>query len=494
TKRLQFADILLQDLNYSRRLKRCKIDSTSIIEYIADLDNTLSIGRKHQLKTLGKVNNLHKLLEQLGQKKRVWALIDIVNYDLPQFTDSARQMANFLVRHQNVDAGEILTNMGALYKFRDGTYKSRLLKKEDPVEAKPILSRKGEQKVVEELRYKARFARYETFTNTVDDLFLEPLEEMIGEKVDSITWTEDLINTVTAYYSIEDMELARIVSKVMRHYMFNEDNLSLEGNSTLEEKLGSKIHLWKEGHTSTHHCPRKPDLKRKLESDLEHEYKEFSRCIHAITDKHQIPDNAKEAETIYKDAIRQIGKEQRNIAQEAKNHLTKIKQGTGALHKGNQITFYDSKDFMESLQMGNVTGSCTKLIDGAKSFAAFVNTIDDNKKVVYMADENGTKVGRTLAVLTDMGIVTYNPYESTMCDINKAWLDHFTQYAQKVGVPLIIPARFAEGGLAKHLGKTQTVAPLIHKAVCPVWYDDGIGDVQIVEEGYRPKFSAYVID
>ncbi|MFP4424360.1 MAG: hypothetical protein ACLFP2_03965 [Candidatus Woesearchaeota archaeon] len=493
TKRLQFAGVLLQNLNYSRSLKRCKISSPSIVKYITDLDNTLGISKKNQLRMLGKVNNLHNLLEQLGQKRKVHALIDIVNYELPQFNDDVREITNFLVRHQDVDAGETLTNMGALYKFRDGSYKSRLLKKEEPVDAKPLLTRKGEQKVVEELRSKARFARYEAFNSRLDDLFHAPLEEIVGHKVDSITWTEELINSVSGYYSIENNELASIVSKVIGHYIFNDmDNLTLEGNRTLEEKLGPAIISWKEGHTSTHQCPRKKKIRKKLGFDLRHEYDEFARCMHTLTGNHQMPNSAKVAEAIYKRVLRQANPEDRAVVQEAKYHLTKIKQDTGVLHKGSQITFYDSKDFMDSLQMGNVTGSCTNLVNGSNKFAAFVNAIDDNKKVVYLANENGTKVGRTLAVLTDIGIVTYRSYENTIYDINEAWLDHFRQYARKVGVPLIIPERFAEEGLVKHLGKKQKVSPLIHRAACPIWYDDGMGTVKIPEEGYNPTFSAYI--
>ncbi|MBI4447410.1 hypothetical protein HY643_00365, partial [Candidatus Woesearchaeota archaeon] len=164
---------------------------------------------------------------------------------------------------------------------------------------------------------------------------------------------------------------------------------------------------------------------------------------------------------------------------------------------GEQITFYDSKEIIESLNMGVVTDSCLNIKEGANGFSAVTNTVDNNKKAVYLKVD-GKKVGRTLAVLTDKGIMTFHIYNNrSELDISEAWLDYFTEYAKKVNVPLIIPNTYLDnkfrGLLEKRNAKKKEIKAKLHRAVAPRWYSDQIC-AQRDESGYKLRCTAYVIN
>ena len=120
-----------------------------------------------------------------------------------------------------------------------------------------------------------------------------------------------------------------------------------------------------------------------------------------------------------------------------------------------------------------------------------------------MADANGKKFGRTLAVLTEEGIVTFKKFDGSHLKTEEAWVDYFQSLARQVGVPLIVPKCFAHDvkNILKSRGaKKKTIRTRMQKAVCSKWYDDRVyeGEGQdrtanIGDKGYKMKFSAYVL-
>ena len=180
----------------------------------------------------------------------------------------------------------------------------------------------------------------------------------------------------------------------------------------------------------------------------------------------------------------------------AHEHLTAIR--TADLH-GQAIIFYDSHDPVEAMQMGIVSGSCTNLRTSRRGFNASVtNAIDANKKVIYQMNEKGSQVGRTLAVLSDSGIVTYEPYNTTSIDLGAAWVDYFSTYAQQVGTSLIVPVTFTKNPSLREALETSgahhgSVNATIHNTSHDQWYDD-IGRSIVHQQDLRYKnLEAYVL-
>lgn len=530
-KRLAIAKYTFQKGNrqFSGRLKYCRFDDEVfddevIMEYISGLDKVPSVGVKGQVRTLMNLNNLSKHLETLEQTDKFDRLKKLVSYKPPKFDESALEVSQFLSRHPNVSFDEVFGGLAEYYQLTEGDkYTSSWLKKEvskiKPAEAgspEGLLDKKGERKFIEELKRKVDLARFEVFNRTIDDLYFAPLDDMLGERVDrtGIEITDELINVISGYHKTAyQHELQPLVKGIVKHHLENPDSSaayisSLEGNQRLEEMLGQTLHLWRKGHTSYHDVGLDENIKQKIQDQIKREYADFTSCIVGlgyelpkVEGVIQKPKDVKEAEGVFKEVSKlDVPEEKQYLVVEAKHHLSNLKQKFGVVKKGyGKITFYDSKDPIATMQMGVLSGSCTNVVNGSNSFAAFVNALDDNKKVVYMVDEEGDNIGRTLAVLTDEGIIPYRKYENTNLSTDEAWVNHFHAYAQKVSVPLIVPTRFTTDGLKKALKSRgavkKTVSTVLQKAVCSNWYDDeGAGRVEINEKGHNIKLSAYVLN
>ncbi|MBI5065380.1 hypothetical protein HZA97_04020 [Candidatus Woesearchaeota archaeon] len=505
-----------------------RLDSKIVLEYLSDLDKLPGVGIKGQINTILKLGEAINVVE--GQNKYSYdtqrrtmdnfnrALENLLTVDYSSVDESIIGVIQFLKRHPNINFDEIFPKVFKYYMFTQGrTFKSDWMKKEvhklplEKPEEQPrpevegLLDARGERKFLEELDRKVELARFEAFNRAIEDVYYAPLDDLFNKKANrTIRVDEEILNVITYFNDSrcifkEELEnLLKIYfedpSKVQEHI----DNLP--GNKALEGKVKG-VQEWKKGLSKTYDVSVSEKLKEKLEEESQSEYSSFLRCIEQLEAKIAVPREAnlvKKAEAVFEMISKiQIPEDKQYLVIEAKHHLTKLKSKVGILEMNSQqITFYDSKNPIERMNMGVVSHSCTDITGGANDFASVANTIDNNKKVIYISADK--KVGRTLAILTDKGIVTYRKYDSTNLATDDAWVEYFQTYARQVGVPLIVPRRFVTEGIEKALkargAKSRIVRPTLQRAVCDQWYDDHAGErVRVNDSGYTFTFSAYVL-
>jgi hypothetical protein len=528
-KRLALVKYMFQKENrqLASQLSFSNISDGGLMDYIARVDEIPGVGVKGQVRTIVKLNNALKQLGMLRKSTNLDALSEIVSYQRPKFDEGAIEVTDFLSRHPNISSENA---MGALFEYYFLTggdqFNSNWIKKEQnmmekrensaPVEVDGLLDGRCERKFSEELERKVRIAKFEAFNREIDDLYYAPLDEVLGERIErtEITLDSDLINVVAGYHSIDfGSEFRPKLRDLLKVRLTTPDLVQghldgLPGNMSLEKKVNWKVLTsWKQGYDQLYDVNMGSDAKRALRERANHEYGELTRCLselgHEFTPEKNLDkkkDRVKNAEVAFKKVSKaDIPDEKMYLLIEAKGHLKNFKQQAGIIRSGSRsVRFYDSKDPIESMQMGVVTNSCTNITHGVNSYTSVACALDNNKKVIYMTDECGKKIARTLAVLTDQGIVTFHKYDNNNLNTNGVWTDYFQEYSQRIGLPLMVPATYVDGGLKKVLknrrAKKTIVRPKMQKAVSTSWYGDCLGGrLKIGENGHTFNFEAYVL-
>ena len=521
-KRLQIVKYILEKGNrqLSAQLNENHIDEGPLEKYIENTDSLPNVGIRGLVKTLAKMNSALKDAKQneFSYQDHIAEMRKIIGYRA-EVDEGMVKVAQFLARHPAVPIAPIWGLLAQYSFFTDGDeYKSQWVSKElsrieqqHPQVAEVLLDRKGERKFVQELQGKTELARYKAFNKAIDDLYYVPLDQVLGGerlRPEGLELSEELMNVLKGYLGIDynQEEVQPLLREIIKKWVSSPAEAQhyiacLPGNKKLEEKVGTRrLDPWKNGLHKSYQVGLDENLKKLLREEEEREYGHFASCMQGLGQEFDAPKNIVELEKIYQETCRGNHHEDNAyLLEEAKHHLTNLKQKKEVLRRNaSTITFYDSKDPIESMQMGIVSKSCTNIVEGINSFAAVVNTVDENKKIIYMADANKKKIGRTLAVLTNGGIVTYCRYENTDLDLTQAWADYFHSYAQQVGMPLLVPEIFTNDSLRKVLGdkgaKSRKISTIMHKAVCSKWYDDkGYGKVDIGDKGYEIAFEGYVL-
>ncbi len=504
------------------------LDSKEIYQYLDGVDQLPGVGIKGQINALIKlgdaINVIGRNLEhgsfvtEKTLEDFTGSLENLLSVDYSSVDESIIGIIQFLKRHPNIDFDKLFPKVFKYYMYTQGrAFKSDWMKKEVhkvPLE-KPqeqprpeiegLLDARGERKFLEELDRKVELARFEAFNRAIEDVYYAPLDDLFGKRVNrSIEVNEEMINVIK-YFNDSHCYSKEELGSLLKAYFddpskVNEYLDNLPGNKALEGKIKGLLE-WKKGLIKIYDVGVSGKLKEKIEEEVQSEYSSFLRCVEQLEEKVDVPkddDKVRKAEATFEILSKiQIPQDKQYLLLEAKHHLTKLKSQTGMLMVNSQsITFYDSKNPIESMNMGVVSHSCTNITGGANDFASLVDSIDANKKVIYMKTDE--KVGRTLAILTDKGVITYRKYDSTNLATDEAWIDYFQTYARQVGVPLIVPKRFVTEEIEKALkargAKSRMVRPTLQRAVCDQWYDDQAGErVKVPESGYTFTINAYVL-
>lgn len=487
--------------------------NSNIMNYISGLDEVPALGIKGQIDALLKIKTFYTFLIDCGNAEKGAAeLEELLTFKAPKIDEGIVEITRFMDEHSEIPVNQVIPLLLEYYHFSNGLpYQSNRVKKDNKEESAKFNNSdlKNAKKFLEELKAKLGLAKYAAFNRFIDNSVIIPLRAITGESLEDIAIKnpEELTHIV---YSLNHIgytypNIAGECKRLLKAYLPAPDKIqsyldSLEGNKSLEIRL-ARIGAWKKGLEKSYTL-QKEGNNEKICRQLEHEYRQFRKNVSALgIDLPAAPDYSN-LEQKADEAINRVGtiisSREDHHFRRALKHLEKIKEKQRAIQNKGNITFYDAKDPVEAMQMGIVTGSCTNLRTGAFAFSSFVNAIDANKKVVYMANEAGKKVGRTLAVLTDSGIVTFRKYDSSSLDTDNSWLDYFLSYAKQVGTPLILPDKFLSRHLHKQLAsrgfRPRPVNVLMHKAVCSEWFDDiNSKTVPIEAAGYRMDLYAFVV-
>jgi|GEM_PF-3752681 hypothetical protein len=110
--------------------------------------------------------------------------------------------------------------------------------------------------------------------------------------------------------------------------------------------------------------------------------------------------------------------ENKALVADIKQHLstiTSLKQQRLHISNTKRIIIYVETEPLKVLQMGNVVSGSCLMLGGCNSWAAIVNALDINKKVLYAVDEKDNLVGRRLITMTDQGrIIQYGVYNNVL--------------------------------------------------------------------------------
>ncbi len=492
--------------------------SKKVMDYISGLDEVAAIGIKGQINSLLKIDSLYSILADCSSMHSgIVGLEELLQFKAPKIDESIIEITRFLEEHSDIPAGQAIPLLLEYYHFSDGqVYQSSRLKKGDGLEQSAPKSRidaKNAKKFLQELKTKAELAKYSAFNRFIDNSVVIPLRDILGEKLEGIIIknTEEIMHVIRRLKRMEYSHAVIVaeLKELLKAYLPAPDKIQcyldgLNGNKNLESRL-AHIGAWKLGMTKTYTLQKEGDNK-KLRKQIEHEYSQLRKNfkvmgveLPASFDYSAPEQNSQIAEESLSRIAKTIsGAEENHHFKRAHKHLERITERLRVIQSAGKFTFYDAKDPIEAMQMGIVTGSCTSLKSGVYAFSSFVNAIDANKKVVYMANESGKKIGRTLAVLTNSGIVTFRKYDSSSLDTDNIWLDYFSSYAKQVGVPLILPDKFLSKPLHKQLKakgfRPRLINVLLHKAVCSEWYDDAHAEaVHIEQMGYPMELYAFVV-
>ena len=122
-------------------------------------------------------------------------------------------------------------------------------------------------------------------------------------------------------------------------------------------------------------------------------------------------------------------------------------------------------DPQEELKMGSYVGSCLS-IGGCNQHSAIANTLDINKRIAYLRDEQGKVLARQLLAISDEGqLVPFDVYFAVShlpdSPVENAFLRFDLHLAKRLGIPL------------RRENQPYTIPSLLVSD----WYDDYAWDI-----------------
>ncbi len=108
-----------------------------------------------------------------------------------------------------------------------------------------------------------------------------------------------------------------------------------------------------------------------------------------------------------------------------------------------KVTIYVSHDPIEALNLGVGFSSCLNILDGEYKKDALVNMLDLNKRVIYVKNSNGKRIGRLVVALVYVeGKKALLPisrfYTNTTLNLEGAMLTYLKAYSEHLGIPLLM--------------------------------------------------------
>ncbi len=154
-----------------------------------------------------------------------------------------------------------------------------------------------------------------------------------------------------------------------------------------------------------------------------------------------------------------------------------------------EITIDISQDPIETLHLGVGFPSCLDCIDGEYKVHAFENLVDLNKRVIYVKDSQGRRIGRVVLALAKEGekkiILPISIfYTNTTFDLNGHMLSFLKAYSRHTGYNLLITNNIISG----LQGPKQEANIKLEEAVARTIYSDfgfEVGEGRINESVWR---------
>lgn len=263
---------------------------------------------------------------------------------------------------------------------------------------------------------------------------------------------------------------------------------ALPGN----EKYG-KLKQWLEGNGAMHDSiSMKGDAqdvldkrKKDILSDIKGELEELARIIPGAFKKDSVDINKFSPETV-RLFILGLQDDEKSLAKDAikaiLHHLDEYDSLEKTLEKrlAENVVVYTSTDPVEILNLGAGFTSCLSIFGGHSKYALPI-LLDLNKRVVYVKDSAGKRIARINIMLTDQGIIPYSRiYNNTTMDAEDIIIKYLKSYADKLGVPLIIPTDMS--GAVKGI-EAEEIKVTLDMAVSRSIYDDICGSVEFGYDG-----------
>jgi len=351
------------------------------------------------------------------------------------------------------------------------------------------------------------------FENTRKEYY----SNVIGKDTEIPDEIKDMIdNVIIAYYrntgSVRKVKIQPTLKLIATNYLTQGPEKTfnlirrLHPNKELRKdykRKGIDIDAYETGITKTYHLKTDANsLKRKIER-VNHEID-----MAAL----RMSEAGISLEEIYFDGFDQLNTEEKlkalekvvnehefkkqPLKQEIRGHIQTARSITGETYEMERdAEFYVCKDPLHTLHMGEFFNTClslAKAFDGVNAWASVIQTMDSNKNVIYARGTNGQYYGRNRTVLTDKGILCTRFYSNGEMNMDNAWIDYLSSYADHTKQDVIIPKICADYLI--HV--TQFVDELLDKIyLLPKYYNikqrkNLIGQLIV---GFAPHTSAGII-
>ncbi len=120
------------------------------------------------------------------------------------------------------------------------------------------------------------------------------------------------------------------------------------------------------------------------------------------------------------------------------------------LIREDEVTIYVSHDPIEILHLGVGFPSCLNCINGAMNERVAVNFLDLNKRVIYIKDSRGRRIGRVVVALAEVNgkevlvpISTF--FKNSNLKLDEIMLTYLKAYSEKLQVPLLLFENIVKG-------------------------------------------------
>jgi len=482
----------------------------NLLMYAQETSRFDGIGVRGQLKLLLGLIDLATILCKLKNTNKeignslISHFVDILTVqkevEKQELMSRYRSVDSFIARHPSIK-DDTIDLMQYYNELTDGAnYTSKFIEKEDRLLQKgEIVRTHFEKKFITALRKKVELLRYNIIMDKIEKFYFALLEDILGDVDIELDFqpNRDIINIIIAIYSLDEEDnnkelwaLKKILTNSLLNVSDNSWIYSIEENMEFDTKLskGYNLEKWREGLVENHNILSRVDIGERLDEINNQIIDEicllFDKLgIQVSSTIHNEPSFPAKAQII-KSALermrKQIHPEQLSIYNEINIQSNNLQSNIGQLaHKGGRITFYVSQDPVESLNMATGFPSCLKVEESTYLTSIIANTIHINKNIIYAKDENGRRIGRVLAVLTDKGILIYRFYENTNLNLAGYWLKYLYNFGKTVKADIFIPKTFAqeERNLLTELETNYNtqIVNIEHTIQLPVfseWYDD----------------------
>jgi hypothetical protein len=195
--------------------------------------------------------------------------------------------------------------------------------------------------------------------------------------------------------------------------------------------------------------------------------------------------------------------ENKHLKKDIKGHIQTARSISGRVYEMERdVRFYVSQDPLEALHMGEYFGTCISLVkghNGINGWSSVTNVMNSNRNVIYARGVDGNYYGRNRTALTDQGILCTKFHRIGEMNMDQAWIDYLTGFADETGQDVMIPADFASDHMPKILEKMEERVVqekrtlFIEPAYYSAFYGDGLYVLKEKDGRARVEVDVYVI-